>query len=369
MNVLFLSHVRDSAASNGGMVYSNQLLALLRRVCDRVDVLYVYDTPPKLRKFRILIALCRSLFIRIPAKVLYFDRSSTRSAIARLTAAAPPDVVIFDHLETVVYLPAFADSLTPVLIQHNDEATLYEQRLDKMRGVLSSALCNAESRKLRHFQDKASFKIKNKVFISPDELDRDAEGLQKGNRISLLPTFDYPVAAERTTKPGDPIHIAFLGNMRWWPNRDAVEWLLEKVIPHLNDGITVHLMGLDSDSEHFRRKNTVCHGFVNNAADIWKQADIFVAPIVSGAGLNVKVAEAIYNRKSIISTARGVRGIPLESDTAIVIADNPDEWISVLNNPLKVAQLNATPPLSRNSSLFDRNASVLKLKTFLEKCQ
>jgi hypothetical protein len=370
MNVLFLSHVRDSTASNGGMVYTNQVLSQLRSICSKVDVIYIYDQPPKFRKLRICTAMMRSMFASLPAKVLYFDRQSIRRALSQYTATIPPDMVIFDHLETVIYLRDFPGKPTPVLIQHNDEAKLYEQRLEKMRGLLTGALFRSEGAKLRRFQERVSLKIRNKVFISSDELDNDTALKAEGNRIGLLPAFEYKIEnSNRRQNVGDVINVAFIGNMKWWPNRDAVEWLLEEVTPHLNGNIAIHLIGMDSDAKRYQRENVIGHGFVNKTADTWNKADIFLSPIVSGAGLNLKVAEAIYNGKSIITTSRGIRGIPLENDPSIVITDDADGWISVLNDHALMSRLSSAPPLTQNSNLFDRKTSVAKLKSFLEMCK
>lgn len=370
MNILFLSHVRDATAANGGMVYSNQILSQLRLACNRVDVVYIYDQPPKFRKVRIFLAMLRSIFSRIPAKVLYFDRPHVHRALLRQAAAMSPDLVIFDHLETVAYLRDFLGSAIPVLIQHNDEAKLYEQRLGKIGSSVTSVLLRSESKKLRQFQESVSHEIKNKVFISSDELDSDRALSSMGNRISILPTFDYKVQSTLVRDAAsDLIHVAFIGNMKWWPNQDAVDWLLKEVAPRLKDNVVIHLIGMESDAERYQRKNVIGHGFVDCTSDIWDKANIFLSPIVSGAGLNVKVAEALYNQKSIITTTRGIRGIPIKDDPAIVVTDDADMWVKVLNDNVVVSHLSSTLPLPENSSLFSRGTSVAKLKKFLEACQ
>jgi polysaccharide biosynthesis protein PslH len=370
MNVVFLSHVCDTKASNGGMVYSNQIISQLRRICERVDVMYVYESPPKWRRWKIAHAFLKSIFAGNPAKVLYFDRAKTRRSFAETIKTSNPDVVIFDHLETVVYMRPLLGRVRLVLVQHNDEARLYNERLMKIRHPLFAPLLKAECRKLVNFQKYAYTKIKNKIFISPDEMKSGAESTDLDNRFCLLPSFDYSVPATcQDHSQGEPINVAFLGNMEWWPNQDAVNWLLDEILPHVVTNIKLHLIGMNSDSDRYRRSNVVGHGFVRDATAIWDKANIFLAPIVSGAGLNLKVAEVIYNKKSIISTPRGVRGIPLISDPAILIKQTAIEWISALNNRGQLDELNKTLPLVQNSSLFERRNSSDRLKLFLETCK
>ncbi|CAN7441700.1 glycosyltransferase family 4 protein [Caballeronia sp. LjRoot31] len=370
MNVVFLSHVCDRKASNGGMVYSNQIISQLQRICDRVDVLYVYENPPKWRRWKIAHAFLRSIFARNPAKVIYFDRAETRRSFSEKIQASNADVVIFDHLETVIYMRPVLDRVRLVLIQHNDEARLYKERLMKIRHPLLAPLLKAECRKLVNFQKYAYTKIKNKIFISLDEMKSETESIDFDNRFCLLPSFDSSVSEKcHDCSHGEPINVAFLGNMDWWPNQDAVNWLLEEVFPHVVTDIKLHLIGMNSDADRYRRSNVVGHGFVRDATAIWEKANIFLAPIVSGAGLNLKVAEIIYNRKSIISTPRGVRGIPLIGDPAILIKQTAIEWISALNDRRQLDELNRTLPLIQNSSLFERRTSSDRLKLFLETCK
>ncbi|MBB5403359.1 hypothetical protein OKW50_006476 [Paraburkholderia youngii] len=370
MNALFLSHVRDAKSSNGGMVYSNQILSQLRRVCARVDVLYVYDDLPKWRKLRIAFSFLRSLFGPLPAKVLYFDRPSAHRALSRLTASVTPDIVVFDHLETVVYLRNQIGA-NAILIQHNDEATLYEDRLKKISNPITSAMLKFECLKLRRFQERANALIRNHVFISPDELAKDAALEPFGNRFCMLPAFDYMPAERIAPSATDkPIHLAFLGNMKWWPNQDAIEWLLSRIIPHIDENkVIFHLMGAGSEADRYQRKNVIGHGFVDQSSEIWNKSNVFLSPIVSGAGMNVKVAESIYNRRSVISTSKGVRGIPLVKDPSVIVSDSESEWIALLNDRNRLAQLDRKAVLAENSDIFDRNSSFDKFKSFLEKCK
>jgi hypothetical protein len=369
MKVVFLSHVCDSKGSNGGMVYSNQIISQLRRICERVETLYVYPTPPKSRALKILLAFAKSVFDHKPAKVLYFDRTSTHRALERLVKSAKPDAVIFDHLETVVYLRPFLERVPVVLVQHNDEANLYDERLSKVRSPFASTLLAREGRKLREFQRHALARIRNKIFISSEEM-KDAEQDSADNRFCLLPSFDYSAPPEIANgTDASTIDVAFLGNMNWWPNQDAVNWLITEVMPHVGPHVRLHLIGMNSDAEAWRRPNVVGHGFLKDSADIWKKANVFLAPIVSGAGLNLKVAEAIYNRKSIITTPMGIRGIPLASDASILIRTTAAQWIDTLNDVSQMKRLNSTPPDVRNSDLFERSRSCDRLKSFLETCR
>jgi polysaccharide biosynthesis protein PslH len=369
MKALFFSHVRDPRAANGGMVYSNHVLAQLRRACERVDVLYVYGDLPKSRRARIALASLRSVFGHLPAKALYFDRSSVRKQFARYLQSEQPDIVVFDHLETAVYLRG--DMRTnAVLIQHNDEAKLYNARLRAAINPLAARFLQAESRKFNQFQKQVHSLVSNKIFISSQEMREDEKSGGVANRLCVLPAFEYePAARLPCSAPGDPVHVTFLGNMNWWPNRDAVNWLLSKVMPHLDSNIVLHLVGAGSDSSIYQQRNVIGHGFVVDAADIWRKSNIFIAPIISGEGMCVKVGEALYNRKSLISSSKGLRGIPIARDPSVIVVDSPPEWIALLRDSDRLRELHRNPPLESNVRLFDPESAYEEFRSFLERCR
>ena len=66
---------------------------------------------------------------------------------------------------------------------------------------------------------------------------------------------------------------------------------------------------------------------------MWQSCHVMVQPITHGAGINIKVVEALYNRKPIVATALALRGIALSADPAIVVRDNAGAWIVYLNSP------------------------------------
>ncbi|MDP2106387.1 MAG: glycosyltransferase, partial [Desulfobulbaceae bacterium] len=75
------------------------------------------------------------------------------------------------------------------------------------------------------------------------------------------------------------------------------------------------------------------HGFVRDLDQVWQEVDLMIQPISCGAGINIKVAESLYNRMPIIATPLAVRGISLHDDPAIKILAEAHEWINYLNGP------------------------------------
>jgi hypothetical protein len=120
-----------------------------------------------------------------------------------------------------------------------------------------------------------------------------------------------------------------LGNFDWWPNREAYEWFLRNVWHRVGANAELHVFGAFSE-ELPRAPRVVLHGFARNLDEVWKNVDLMVNPIVSGSGVNVKVAEAIYNGVPQLCSPRAVAGLLTKADPAVTVLETPEEWIAFL---------------------------------------
>ncbi len=101
--------------------------------------------------------------------------------------------------------------------------------------------------------------------------------------------------------------IAFLGGYKHWPNVEAVEFFLEHVFPALVEqapDINVYLYGshMPDTFQRFSHPNLHLIGFVENLDDVFLNHRLFIAPLLSGAGIKGKVLEsAAYGTPSVLS--------------------------------------------------------------------
>jgi hypothetical protein len=350
--LLVVSHVRDDAGANGGAVYTASLVALLRRVFGDVRIEYVYAAAPRRRKLRIAIAFMRSAFSGLAAKIEYFRVSDAYRRIREAIAEHTPSLVVFDHLETMLYAPLVGEGTKTLLIQHNDEVNLYAERVGKTGPRWLRAILGLELRRLERFQHDAYARCGNAVFLSVEEAAHAADaGLRQ--IFTLLPSFDYPPIDAQPADDGC-VHLLFVGNMQWWPNIDALDWFVDEVLSAAPRHIVLHAVGRGSERWAGRHPRLVAHGFVESRADVWGRAPIFIAPVRLGAGVNIKVAEAIYNGRALIATPQALRGLSLGQDPAIVSCPSAQQWIALLNDEAKLRTLAGTTPQPQHRELFAR---------------
>ncbi len=361
--LLVISHVRDDAGANGGAVYTASLLALLRRVFGDVRIEYIYADAPRRRKLRIATAFARAAFSGLAAKIEYFRVGDAHRRISQAIAQHKPSLVVFDHLETMLYAPLVGHGTQTLLIQHNDEVSLYAERVGKAWPRLLRAVLGLELRRLERFQRDAYARCGNAVFLSADEA---AQGADAGVKkiFTLLPSFDYrPI--DVTAADDGRVRLFFVGNMNWWPNVDALDWFVDELLPAAPSNVVLHAVGRGSERWAGRHPQLVAHGFVERGADVWGKAPIFIAPVRLGAGVNIKVAEAIYNGRALIATPQALRGLSLGADEAIVNCASAQQWIALLRDEARLRALARTTPQPHHRELFARGCAEPRFAEYL----
>jgi len=135
-------------------------------------------------------------------------------------------------------------------------------------------------------------------------------------------------------------NIAFLGNMAYGPNIDACNYLIQDIYPRLRKrlpGMHLHIIGRNPGKELLEQcRDSHIHvtGEVDNIWDYIRSVDILVFPIVSGAGLQNKVLEAMFAEKAVVTSSIANEGIGAEDGKEIYIAEGVDDYVSCIEKAI-----------------------------------
>jgi GT2 family glycosyltransferase/glycosyltransferase involved in cell wall biosynthesis len=125
--------------------------------------------------------------------------------------------------------------------------------------------------------------------------------------------------------------IAFLGGYRHIPNIEAVEFFVNQIMPLIRasgKGIKFHIYGsyIPESFKKFESDDVVLEGYIESLDDIFENCRIFVAPLLSGAGIKGKVLDAMsYGIPSVLSPV-AVEATGLTHGISTFIASTPEEW-------------------------------------------
>lgn len=135
--------------------------------------------------------------------------------------------------------------------------------------------------------------------------------------------LDYFAPSDRLQIPG---RLVFEGSMAFGPNQLAAIHLVAEVMPLVwaqRPDATVTLVGRDPSAEilALRSDRVQVTGSVPDVRPYVQEAEVFVCPLLSGAGIKNKLLQAWAMGKSIVATSFSVGGLAARDGENILVRD------------------------------------------------
>lgn len=128
--------------------------------------------------------------------------------------------------------------------------------------------------------------------------------------------------------------LLFVGNFRHPPNAEAVEYLIDEILPRVDLGLRrehpVYIVGDGLDEEMAERArhavNVRVIGWAPSVLPYLHQTRVSLLPLLHGAGTKRKLIEALMTGTPCVSTSVGAEGMALRHDEHLLIADTADAF-------------------------------------------
>lgn len=174
------------------------------------------------------------------------------------------------------------------------------------------------------------------------ELEIIASHLFASDKLFRCP---WVLEAEPDGKPREQrAGLAFLGGYAHPPNRAAMDWFIEKVMPELHvrrPELTLHVWGshVPEGNGWESQPGVVLEGYAQTLDDVFNSAFAFVAPLQAGAGIKGKVLDSLAYGVPTILSPIAAEATGLIDGSSTLIAHTPDQWIEHIENLLDSAEL------------------------------
>lgn len=265
------------------------------------------------------------------------------------------DVVHLESLYTTPYIETIrmhAPTAMVSLRSHNHEFQIWEQRYRATRNPINRLIIRHLTKTLERYEKSVLEQVDAIVAISSNEAMGYRNWGYKGPlHVSGFGIESHPVEnaegpERRIPKPGEPIRLFHLGAMDWAPNMEGVDWFVNSVWPTVRAShphAELHLAGKGLKRRLWSDVDGVFnHGEVRDARKFSNQHDLLVVPLLRGAGIRVKVVEAMSQGIPVASTSVGMHGLELMDGESVVQAE-PGQFaetlVSLLNEPHRLGIL------------------------------
>jgi glycosyltransferase involved in cell wall biosynthesis len=173
-------------------------------------------------------------------------------------------------------------------------------------------------------------KAKHMIFIS----DVDAQAVKTNCPQSKIWSISNGVDTEYFKQNLNVKVLAFsmlfTGVMSYSPNNDAMIYFITKIFPlikkRMNNAFLM-IAGpnpsskLSSLAKNDRQINLM--GYVEDIRSVFNKAEVYISPLISGAGVKNKVLEAWAMSKPIVATSLSCSGLDVIDGDNVLIADQP----------------------------------------------
>lgn len=120
--------------------------------------------------------------------------------------------------------------------------------------------------------------------------------------------------------------LVYHGTYSYPPNMEAMEVMAGEILPRLQErGLQVSVLAIGSKPPNFPLHAKIHFaGSVDNLAQVIPAADLAVVPLQDGGGTRMKILDYFAAGVPVISTQKGIEGIPVTNGTEAIIVDDFD---------------------------------------------
>lgn len=330
----FLPH--PGAAAEKNTMY---MLDRLSKTC-RVDLIYFkYNNQPeyksKTEKIQVLNHYEISLYSKIinllqfpflyPLFTVRYNKKIKRfinDVINRNDYAA----IVFDHSQTFLFAKKIRNRNIPKLMLSHD---VIAQRVGRTQNKFITTFCKFSENYCLNTHNAILFALCNKdINLIKTLYNKQANLCQLYIDEQILNIYPDNISND----------FVFMGKWSRADNLDGIIWFFKNVVPHLKNKIEVKIIGKDFPYEKIEKFiipskiNVSLLGFIDNPYPIISNCRALLSPLFTGAGIKVKVLEALGCGAPVIGTEIAFEGIDNSFNKLMFNANNEVDFATLIEN-------------------------------------
>ena len=124
--------------------------------------------------------------------------------------------------------------------------------------------------------------------------------------------------------------ILFTGSYLYRPNREAIDFLIKKVMPRVIQKCSSANLAIIGGDVPYSEQWLISAGIIphEQLPAFIKACDVGVAPIFSGSGTRLKILEYMAAGIPVVATSKGAEGLVVESGHDLLISDDEKDFVS-----------------------------------------
>jgi len=298
-------------------------LAMLRRLA-RVEA---FPVPQERSLVRLAWNHLQSVSRReVYAACSYYSPTYARR-LRQLLDATRFDLVHVDSIMLCRYFPLLAGRPV-VCVHHNVESALLRRRA-RVERAWRSAYVSYQARLMEREERRWCGQCALNVMVSAADYD-ELRRIVPGAPGAVVPNGVDTAAFHPGAGPNEG--MVYVGEMTWFPNRDALQYFCEQILPRVRaagERAPARWVGRAPEemrATYHERYGVDLTGYVADIRPLVRDAACYVVPLRVGGGTRLKILDAWAMGKAIVSTSVGCEGLAAQDGRNILIRDDPDSF-------------------------------------------
>jgi glycosyltransferase involved in cell wall biosynthesis len=232
-------------------------------------------------------------------------------------------------------------------------------------------LIRMESNRLRIYESVMFDYFDRHTIISSQ--DQELVFLEKREQIEVIPNgIDIEYFKPQQKKKEHT--LLFNGNMQYEPNVISAIYIAKEILPLVhktNPDVNLLISGTSPTKEviALETNKIKISGWLEDIRDAYSSAEIFIAPMQIGTGLQNKLLEAMAMKMPCITSKLANNALKATPDSEILIGNTKEEYANLINHLIENSELKnkiAQNGYSYITSTFNWKKSTFKLNQIID---
>lgn len=293
-------------------------LKALQPFCKSIEVI-------RISKITMAWNIFKALFNGKPLQVGYFYNCRAKKKIHKLISEIKPDHIYCQLLRVAEYVKGID---IPKTLDYQDVFSKgVERRMQTSKSYLKPIL-KMEYKRLLKYERLVFDRFDHKTIISiPDRKHIPHPNKEEIEIVLNGVDFDFfkPMGIEKEYE------LVFIGNMGYPPNINASKYLANEILPlvhKIKPEVRLTLAGASPHPDVLALKNDKIHvtGWMEDIRESYAKADIFIAPMQIGTGLQNKLLEAMAMKIPCITSSLANKALEAKHEKEILVGDSAQDF-------------------------------------------
>ena len=284
-----------------------------------------------------IIGASTKMFSKKPIQVGYFHHLSIQLKINRLLTTIQPDHIYCQLIRAAEYVKNYHDC--PKTIDYMDALSKGLERRSLNAKWLKKYIFESEFKRLMNYENSIFEYFEHHTIISK----QDKQYIFHKNRaeITIVPNGVDDSFLEIDGSQIKNADLVFIGNMSYPPNVTAAQFIVNELLPLLPSHTKVKIAGSNPAKEVIKLASNQVEitGYIDDIKSAYRSAEIFLAPMFLGTGLQNKLLESMALGIPCITTSMANNALGAAPEKEILIADSAKEFAFQIERLTKDLQL------------------------------